>query len=39
MASLQRFIAPHLAKASYKGVETLESIAEEVGLPIDQLVK
>ncbi|EDQ84329.1 uncharacterized protein MONBRDRAFT_39309 [Monosiga brevicollis MX1] len=34
-----RFIAPHLAEASYNGVEPLETIAKEIGLPVEQLIK
>ncbi len=34
-----RFIAPHLADASYTGVETLEAISREIGLPVERIVK
>ena len=39
MSDVKRFVAPHLAKATYKGVETLEAIAQEVGLPAEKLIK
>ncbi|EGD72613.1 hypothetical protein PTSG_04348 [Salpingoeca rosetta] len=39
VSDITRFVAPHLAKATYKGVETVEAIAKEVGLPVEKLVK
>lgn len=33
------FIAPHVAAATYNGVETLEAIAAEIGMPPEDIVK
>eukprot|EP00039_Didymoeca_costata_P028177 m.20251 g.20251 ORF g.20251 m.20251 type:complete len:603 (-) comp6786_c0_seq2:959-2767(-) len=39
MMSVSKFISPHLASATYKGVESLEAISKEVGIPVSKLVK
>eukprot|EP00730_Choanoeca_flexa_P017499 TRINITY_DN843_c0_g1_i1.p1 TRINITY_DN843_c0_g1~~TRINITY_DN843_c0_g1_i1.p1 ORF type:complete len:373 (+),score=100.27 TRINITY_DN843_c0_g1_i1:84-1202(+) len=39
MAGVTRFVAPHLASASYSGVEPLEAIAKEIGIKVEDLIK
>ena len=37
--SVLRFVQDHVRSATYTGVETLESISAEIGMPVSQLVK